>query len=112
MHFLVSEIHPFTDGNGRIARIMMNAELAAGGEERIIIPTVYRGNYLAAQRALTHNGAPEPLIRTLDYAQRWTAAVDWRTVEATARDLEACNAFLESESAEQEGRRLRLPGRG
>ena len=109
MHFLVAEVHPFTDGNGRIARIMMNAELAAGGEERIVVPAVYRGNYLAAQRALTHNGVPEPLIRTLDYAQRWTAAVDWRTVEATAKVLTECNAFLESDSAEQEGRRLRMP---
>src|SRR3546814_14230139 len=42
MMFLVSEVHPFTDGNGRTARIMMNAELVAGGEERIIIPTAYR----------------------------------------------------------------------
>ena len=109
MHFLLTEVHPFADGNGRIARIMMNAELAASGEERILIPTVYRGNYLAAQRALTHNGVPEPLIRTLDYAQRWTAAVHWSTVEATAQTLTECNAFLESESAEQEGRRLRLP---
>ena len=108
-HFLVAEVHPFTDGNGRIARIMMNAELAAGGEERIVVPAVYRGNYLAAQRALTHNGVPDPLIRTLDYAQRWTAAVDWRTVEATAEVLTGCNAFLESDSAEQEGRRLRMP---
>ena len=108
-HFLVAEVHPFTDGNGRIARIMMNAELVAGGEERIVIPTVYRGNYLAAQRALTHNRAPEPLIRTLDYAQRWTAAMAWRTVETTAKDLAECNAFLEPDSAEAEGRRLRLP---
>ena len=29
MMFLVSEVHPFVDGNGRIARIMMNAELVA-----------------------------------------------------------------------------------
>ena len=108
-HFLVAEVHPFTDGNGRIARIMMNAELAAGGEERIVIPAVYRGNYLAAQRALTHNGVPDPLIRTLDFAQRWTAAVEWRTVEATADLLAECNAFLDSDTAEQEGRRLRLP---
>ena len=111
MHFLVAEVHPFADGNGRIARIMMNAELAAEGEERILIPTVYHGNYVAAQRALTHNSVPEPLIRTLDYAQRWTAAVDWHTVEATARELEACNAFLDSHSAEREGQRLRMPGR-
>ena len=111
MHFLVAEVHPFADGNGRIARIMMNAELACGGEERILIPTVYHGNYIAAQRALTHNGVPTPLIRTLDYAQRWTAAVDWRSVQGTARELAACNAFLESGSAEQEGRMLRMPGR-
>ena len=111
MHFLVAEVHPFPDGNGRIARIMMNAELASGGEERILIPTVYHGNYIAAQRALTHNGVPTPLIRTLDYAQRWTAAVDWRSVEGAAQELAACNAFLESESAEREGRRLRMPAR-
>ena len=32
--FLVSEAHPFADGNGRTARIMMNAELIAAGQER------------------------------------------------------------------------------
>lgn len=30
----VSEVHPFADGNGRTARIMMNAELIAAGQER------------------------------------------------------------------------------
>jgi fido (protein-threonine AMPylation protein) len=32
--FLISEAHPFNDGNARIARIMMNAELVAGGHSR------------------------------------------------------------------------------
>jgi hypothetical protein len=27
MMFLVSEVHPSDDGNGRVARVMMNAEL-------------------------------------------------------------------------------------
>jgi len=40
MMFMVTEIHPFTDGNGRTARLMMNAELSVTGEWRIIIPTV------------------------------------------------------------------------
>ena len=31
----------------------MNAELLSGNEERILIPTVYRGNYIAAQRTLS-----------------------------------------------------------
>ncbi len=40
MMFPVSEVHPFTDGNGRVTRIMMNAELVTAGEVRIVIPTV------------------------------------------------------------------------
>ena len=108
--FLVAEVHPFTDGNGRTARIMMNAELVAAGEERIVIPTVYRTNYLAGLKALSRGGRPEPLIRVLDYAQRWTTTVSWRSVEETQHELDACNAFLDSTAAEEEGRRLRMPG--
>ena len=107
--FLVSEVHPFADGNGRAARVMMNAELIGAGEERIVIPTVYRSNYLAALKALTQTGTPDPLIRTLDYAQRWTAAVEWGELSATRRELEACNAFLDPGEAEERGIRLRMP---
>ena len=108
--FLTSEVHPFSDGNGRTARIMMNVELAAAGEERIIVPTVYRANYLSALKALSQAGRPQPLIRMLDYAQRWTAAIDWRSVEETRRELDDCNAFLDPIVAEEEGKRLRMPG--
>ncbi len=109
--FLVSEVRPFAGGNGRTARVLMNAELiAAGEEERIVIPTVYRVNYLSALKALSQSGRPEPLIRMLDYAQRWTAAVDWRSVAETRRELEDCNAFLDAAVAEEEGRRLKMPG--
>ena len=38
MMFLVSEVHPFADGNGRVARVMMNAELAAAQQVRVLIP--------------------------------------------------------------------------
>ena len=109
MMFLVSEVHPFPDGNGRIARVMMNAELVAGGEERIIIPTVFRGNYLAALRALSRTGHPEPLVRVLDYAQRWTRALDWTSLAVAERELVRCNAFLDSDEAEAAGKRLRMP---
>lgn len=72
IHFLVSEVHPFRDGNGRLARIMMNAELISGDEERIVIPTVYRENYIAAQRALSVGNSAVPMLRMLDFAWRWT----------------------------------------
>jgi len=109
MMFLVSEVHPFADGNGRVARIMMNAELVAAGEERIVIPTIYRSNYLTALKALSQTGRAEPLIRTLDYAQKWTLAVGWRALEPTRRALAACNAFLDPGQADADGIRLRMP---
>jgi fido (protein-threonine AMPylation protein) len=109
MMFLVSEVHPFADGNGRTARIMMNAELVSCGEDRIVIPTVYRTNYLTALKALSQSGHPDPLIRTLDFAQKWTAAMPWGTLADTRRALEGCNAFLDPTIADQEGVRLRIP---
>ena len=109
--FLIAEVHPFADGNGRTARIMMNAELVAAGEERIVVPTVFRSHYLSALKALSQNGRAEPLIRMLDFAQKWTAAIDWRTVEETRRELDACNAFLDPAVADEEGKRLRMPER-
>ena len=109
MMFMVAEVHPFADGNGRVARIMMNANLIASGEERIIVPTVYRGNYLSALKALSLTAHPEPLIRALDYAQRWTLAVPWGELQTTRQALEFCHAFLDPTSAEAQGMRLQMP---
>ena len=94
----------------RIARVMMNAELVAGGDERIMIPTVFHRTCQAALRMLSRTGRPEPLVRVMDYAQRWTIAVDWSSLEVAERELEGCNAFLDSDEAEADGRRLRMPG--
>jgi hypothetical protein len=52
----------------------MNAELVSGGQTRILIPIVYRDDYLTGLRVLTRQGGPEPLIRVLDFAHRCTAA--------------------------------------
>ena len=40
--FVVSEVHPFMDGNGRTARLAMNSVLSSAGLSRIILPTVCR----------------------------------------------------------------------
>jgi hypothetical protein len=109
MMFLVSEVHPFADGNGRIARIMMNAELVSAGEERIIIPTVFRGNYLAALKALSLTSRPQAIVRTLDFAQKWVMAVGWGELEATRQTLASLHAFVEPTDADERGIRLRLP---
>lgn len=99
MMILVSEVHPFADGNGRIARIMANAELVAAGQERIIIPTAFRIDYLGALKAFSHNSETAPLIRMLDVAQRYTHAIDWQTLERARVLLEDSNAFAEGDDA-------------
>ena len=109
MMFLVAEVHPFADGNGRMARIMMNGELVAAGEQRIIIPTIYRANYLSALKAMTQGTSPEPLIRTLDFAQRFALAIDWSSFERAEAELKRAHAFMDSAEADDRGLRLRLP---
>ncbi|MGF1668853.1 MAG: Fic family protein [Balneolaceae bacterium] len=109
MMFLVSEVHPFADGNGRLARVMMNAELVAVTEQKIIIPIVYRNNYVAALKTLTNDGRSTPLIRTLDFAQKFTHLIDWSDYDRARDQLEACNAFQDPNVADREGIRLRLP---
>jgi hypothetical protein len=107
--FLVSEVHPFVDGNGRAARIMMNAELVAGGEQKIIVPTIYRNNYLSALKALSHTGNSTPFIRTLDFAQKYTTAIPWDDFDAAQAALQNTNAFTDANEAEDIGIRLVLP---
>ena len=102
MMFLVSEVHPFTDGNGRAARIMMNAELIAKNQERIIIPTAYRVDYLGGLKALSQTGNPTPAIRMLDHAQRYTHAIDWANLKAAQTILTDTGAFTEGEDAKLE----------
>jgi Fic family protein len=109
MMFLVSETHPFDDGNGRIARIMMNSELVSNGEQKIIIPTVYRNNYLSSLRAISHNSITEPIIKTMDFAQRYTKTINWNNLEETYNMLEKTNAFKDPNEADEEGVRLTLP---
>jgi hypothetical protein len=105
MMFLISEVHPFADGNGRVARIMMNAELVAAGENRIIVPTIYRNNYLMALKALSQNKITAALPRTMDFAQRYTAAVDFAEMER-ARFYPGTNACFHGP---ERGRRGRHP---
>lgn len=109
MMFIVSEVHPFVDGNGRVARIMMNAELIGAAERRIIVPTVFRSNYLTGLKALSHNAITRTLIRSLDFLQRYTLAIDFSTLAIAQGQLEATNAFRDAHQADAEGVRLVLP---
>lgn len=95
MMFLIAEVHPFLDGNGRISRIMMNAELVSANECRIIIPTVFREDYILALRRLSREWDEEPYIRMLQRAQAFTASIDFSEYQSALAQLRNCNAFSE-----------------
>ena len=94
--FLVSEVHPFADGNGRLARLVMNAELSVVGACRIIIPTLFREEYLDCLRVLSRSGNPVPFIAAMQKIHGWTAAFDYQSLDGVIDKLKACNAFERS----------------
>ena len=107
---VVSEVHPFTDGNGRVARVMMNAELSAVGDARIVIPSVYRNEYISAlRRVSTSDGDIDAYVAVMVHAWRWTAAMPWTDRAATEGQLDATNALLDSTDAQNNNVRLTLP---
>jgi len=97
MLFMVSEVHPFNDGNGRISRIMMNAELVAAEQSKIIIPTVFREDYLNALRRLTRRGDPSVLIRAISRVRQFSENITGDDFETTRIYLEKCNAFKDGD---------------
>jgi hypothetical protein len=107
--FAVSEVHPFADGNGRVARALLNAELSAAGECRIVVPLCFRADYLGALRAMSRQANPEPLLRMADRAQRWASLVDWATMDLALDQLRGSNALVAPDEAEARGLTLRDP---
>lgn len=96
--FLIADVHPFVDGNGRIARVMMNAELVSAGQSTLIIPTVYRDDYVLALRALTRRDRAGPLVSTLATAQRFSNLL-FSPYPAILAELQRRNWFREPDEA-------------
>ncbi|WAC41631.1 Fic family protein [Pedobacter sp. SL55] len=97
MMFMISEVHPFLDGNGRIARVMMNAEMTAAGQSKIIVPSVYREDYLGGLRALTRRNEPEKYIRMLLRAWKFSETIAGANMDQMQVILDQSNAFEEGE---------------
>ncbi|HUP69966.1 MAG TPA: Fic family protein [Acidimicrobiales bacterium] len=107
--FVISEVHPYDDGNGRVARAAMCAELTAGGQARIVVPIVFRNEYQTALRNLSREGRCDLYVRTLAHAWRWTAGMPWQDRAAVDGYLVATNALTDSTDAERSILRLELP---
>jgi len=94
MQFLIAECHPFDDGNGRLARIMMNAELVSAEQYKIILPTVHRDSYLNGLRQATRSGRFRTITKVFADLQAYTATIPWE-------DYGEARATLESHYADK-----------
>ena len=57
---------------------------------------------------MSHRGISEPFIRTMDFAQRYVASIDWSDLKNATAQLERTNAFYDPNTADLEGIRLRI----
>ena len=68
-HFVL--IHPFDDGNGRVARLVANYILIKSGFPPIVVRSDEKANYLAALR-LADSGEPQSLIMHFESSMEWS----------------------------------------
>jgi Fic family protein len=98
--FLVAEVHPFADGNGRTARLLMNSELSAASQQRIVITTRDRGDYLAALRGMTNQLNIPAYLTVLTHLQRRTGEVDFSSLSAAEQSLRADGALTDTDEGQ------------
>lgn len=56
LHLKFVTIHPFIDGNGRVARLLMNTALIQDGYMLAVVPPILRQDYMAAIRQYQQQG--------------------------------------------------------
>ena len=98
--FVVSEVHPFADGNGRTARLATNQFLTQAGLARIVIPTVFRDDYITALKALSVNSLPMPLGRMMARAARFSRWLEMSSKASAFAALKKSHALERAEAAQ------------
>ena len=71
-HWLFGYIHPYLDGNGRMARFLMNAMLASGGYPWTVIRVEDRDDYMAALESASIDMDIGPFARFIAERVEWS----------------------------------------
>ncbi len=71
-HWLIGYLHPFPDGNGRIARFVMNALFATVGFPWTVIRVESRGPYLEALEQASVGGDVCSFVAFVEQQMKWS----------------------------------------
>ncbi len=83
-HWLFGYIHPYPDGNGRMARFMMNVMLASGGYPWTVIRVEDRDAYLAALDRASIDTDIKPFSRFVAQRVQWSLEQQKRELQFPA----------------------------
>ena len=78
----------------------MNHFLTQAGLTRIIVPTLFRDDYISALKALSSDAHPVPLIRMLTRAARFSRWLDMTSTDKCFAALTQSNAMKRPEEAQ------------
>jgi hypothetical protein len=77
----------------------MNSELTASEQQRIIVTTRDRDDYLAALRGMSNHQNMTAYVTVLAELQRRTVSIDFSTLAAAERELKQGRAFTDPDEA-------------
>ena len=103
--FLVAEVHPFQDGNGRTSRLLMNAYLSNAEQCRVIVPSVYREDFILPLKAVTHQADATGFIRAMRLCQKWTSELPFDSVAS----IDVCLTRTNAKEHDDKGLKLLSP---
>jgi Fic family protein len=74
------KIHPFVDGNGRTARLLMNLELLKAGFPAVVLPVAQRLRYYEALDAAHTRGESQAFVALVVECLEESFAVYWQAL--------------------------------
>ena len=72
-HWIFGYVHPYPDGNGRVARFLMNAMLASGGYPWTVIRVEDRTSYLNSLESASVEGNIQPFAKFIAERVGWSS---------------------------------------
>jgi len=72
VYYVIADVHPFPDGNGRLGRFLMNRELAAAGLAPVVTPDKYKPALTGVLAAIRRDHDLGPFVAWLAACDAWT----------------------------------------